>query len=151
MMLCIIYIYKMSFQNGGIGNRGGDNKFRIGSRVPFARLGQPTDQKLIVSFLTILLIKIYNCNQILSFLQCTVEVTDQGYPEEREDSTVLAISIQRDIELPRFRQNSYSATVSESSEPGTTVAQVQARQALPAVSSVYILLNCNLLVKFSFF
>lgn len=51
---------------------------------------------------------------------------DNGYPEERTDTARLVISVQRDIQLPRFNRQSYEAEVSESSIVESSVIQVQA-------------------------
>lgn len=71
-------------------------------------------------------------------------MTDQGYPRAKNDSAVLAISIQRDIELPTFDQASYAAIVSESAAVGTSVARVQARQKVPVVSPMFSITLCGL-------
>ncbi len=59
--------------------------------------------------------------------QCSVSVSDQGYPEVNIDEAGVRITVQRDIALPKFDQTSYRRDVSESAAVNTSVAQVNAR------------------------
>ncbi len=61
------------------------------------------------------------------YFQCSVSVSDQGYPEVNIDEAQVRISVQRDIALPKFDQSSYRRDVSESVAVNTSVAQVNAR------------------------
>ena len=59
-------------------------------------------------------------------IQCGVSVTDQGYPEPKTDTAGTSITVQRDVALPVFDQETYRREIAESVAVNTSVSQVHA-------------------------
>ena len=53
-------------------------------------------------------------------------VTDQGYPEPKTDTAGTSITVQRDVALPVFDQETYRRDIAESAPVNTSVSQVHA-------------------------
>ena len=73
----------------------------------------------------------YDCS-----FQCDVEVTDNGYPQPRTDSTRVLITVLHGT-APEFQPGSeYYATLDEDVPPGTSVHDVEATKDNPIVSTI---------------
>ena len=70
------------------------------------------------------------------FFQCSVSVTDQGYPQPKTDTAVTSFTVQRDVTLPVFDQEGYRRDISESVAVNTSVSQVHAEMDGIIVSSL---------------
>ena len=73
--------------------------------------------------------KLVQDNSLIVFA-CTIEVTDQGYPEPNTASVRLTIDIERNVELPKFTQTKYNVPVAESEEVNTVLITVEAQLSL---------------------
>lgn len=86
------------------------------------------------SLLILKSVNINNCNSSeyadLDYhlsLKCTVQVTDNGYPNPQSDTATAIITIDRDLNVPVFTSNArYAVTIDETTNIGSSILNVQA-------------------------
>lgn len=68
---------------------------------------------------------------------CTVQVTDNGYPNPQSDTATAIITIDRDLNVPVFTSNArYAVTIDETTNIGSSILNVQASR-LNLVGRIY--------------
>ena len=72
---------------------------------------------------------------VFHFSQCTVEVTDGGYPTPKTTTTNVIISVARGVR-PTFTQSQYDASIKETDPVTTSVVTVQASRVPPPIPPV---------------
>lgn len=95
---------------------------------------QMLHSQLVPSLLILKSVNINNCNSSeyadLDYhlsLKCTVQVTDNGYPNPQSDTATAIITIDRDLNVPVFTSNArYAVTIDETTNIGSSILNVQA-------------------------